>query len=101
MATQLLFYDPFFWFCDQIQNISNSKIFFSGANKPQQRCAERVFESRRAATENGKGYSLGVQPTVGLGAALLIFLGVGVFAAGIAQAFQMVRFIAFRIRVNG
>jgi len=80
------------------QTISPARIakFYSenviqGANNPQQRCAERVFESRRAATENGKSYSLGVQPTVGLGAALLIFLGVGVFAAGIAQAFQMVR----------
>ena len=64
-----------------------------GMGKPQQKCAERVFQSRKAA-ENG-GLSLGVQPTVGLGAALLIFLGVGVFAAGIAQAFQMVRIKPF------
>jgi hypothetical protein len=35
--------------------------------------------------------SLGVVPTVGLGSALVIFLMVGVFAAGIAQAFQLVR----------
>ena len=34
--------------------------------------------------------TLGVEPTVGLGAALLIFIMVGVFAAGIAQGFQMV-----------
>ena len=32
----------------------------------------------------------GVTPTVSLGAALLIFIGVGVFAVAIAQAFQMV-----------
>ena len=44
---------------------------------------------------DGKKFSLGVEPTVGLGAALLIFLGVGVFAAGIAQAFQLVSFIKF------
>ena len=35
-------------------------------------------------------YSLGVVPSVGLGSALIIFLFVGVFAAGIAQAFQQV-----------
>ena len=61
-----------------------------GAGKIDQKCAERVFQSRKAAQADGKKLSLGVQPTVGLGAALLIFLGVGVFAAGIAQAFQMV-----------
>ena len=58
--------------------------------KAEQKCSDRVFQSRQAAKENGKEFSLGVQPTVGLGAALLIFLGVGVFAAGIAQAFQLV-----------
>ena len=58
--------------------------------KAEQKCSDRVFQSRQAAQENGKEFSLGVQPTVGLGAALLIFLGVGVFAAGIAQAFQLV-----------
>jgi len=58
-----------------------------GAGKTEQQCPERVFSSRDAVSQ----YSLGVEPTVGLGAALLIFLGVGVFAAGIAQAFQMVR----------
>merc|ERR1712165_479751 len=56
-----------------------------------EKCAERVFQSREAAKADGKKLSLGVEPTVGLGSALLIFLGVGVFAAGIAQAFQMVR----------
>jgi len=61
------------------------------ASKPAQACAERVFQSRKQAVADGKKFSLGVEPTVGLGAALLIFLGVGVFAAGIAQAFQLVR----------
>ena len=50
-----------------------------------------MFSSRDAVSQ----YSLGVEPTVGLGAALLIFLGVGVFAAGIAQAFQMVRYFVY------
>ena len=52
-----------------------------------------MFTSRDAVSQ----YSLGVEPTVGLGAALLIFLGVGVFAAGIAQAFQMVRYFVLNI----
>ena len=51
-----------------------------------QRCSEAVMQRRREATP-----SLGVEPSVGLGAALLIFIGVGVFAVGIAQAFQMER----------
>jgi len=80
------------------QTISQERIaqFFTetliqGADKPEQRCAERVFQSRQSVKESGKDFSLGVEPTVGLGAALLIFFGVGVFAAGIAQAFQLVR----------
>jgi len=68
-----------------------SDIVIKGANKPEERCADKVFASRAAATEGGKAFSVGVIPTVSLGAALLIFFGVGVFAAGIAQAFQMVR----------
>jgi len=68
-----------------------SDIVIKGANKPEERCPDRVFASRAAATEGGKALSVGVIPTVSLGAALLIFFGVGVFAAGIAQAFQMVR----------
>jgi len=68
-----------------------SDIVIKGANKPEERCADKVFASRARATEGGKAFSVGVIPTVSLGAALLIFFGVGVFAAGIAQAFQMVR----------
>ena len=41
-----------------------------------------------------------MEPTVGLGAALLIFLGVGVFAAGIAQAFQLVSFYFSSVTYN-
>ena len=86
-----------------------SHYYAAGANKPEERCPDRVFASRAAATEvrseirqtiiiclncchlqGGKAFSVGVIPTVSLGAALLIFFGVGVFAAGIAQAFQMV-----------
>jgi len=54
------------------------------------KCSDRVFEFRKRVQENG-GPTVGVEPTVGLGAALLIFLLVGTFAAGIAQGFQMVR----------
>ena len=85
-----------------------SHYYAAGANKPEERCPDRVFASRAAATEvrsdklssfvltnachlqGGKAFSVGVIPTVSLGAALLIFFGVGMFAAGIAQAFQMV-----------
>ena len=52
----------------------------------QERCSETVIKRRREATP-----TLGVESSVGLGAALLIFIGVGVFAVGIAQAFQMER----------
>merc|ERR1719151_572860 len=62
-----------------------------GVGKEPKACSERVLASRRAAVANGKKVSVGVEPTVGLGAALLIFLGVGVFAVVIAQTFQMVR----------
>jgi len=60
------------------------------AGEDDQKCSERVFEFRKRVAD-GDGPTLGVKPTVGLGAALLIFLLVGTFAAGIAQAFQMVR----------
>ena len=54
-----------------------------------QKCSDKVFEARKRVAANG-GPTLGVEPTVGLGAALIIFLLVGIFAAGIAQAFQQV-----------
>ena len=57
-----------------------------GESQDQERCSESVMQRRANAT-----VSLGVEPSVGLGAALLIFIGVGVFAVGIAQAFQMER----------
>jgi len=68
-----------------------TETLVQSSGKEEQRCSENVFKSREKAIANGKKPSLGVEPTVGLGAALLIFLGVGVFAVGIAQAFQMVR----------
>merc|ERR1712024_236195 len=54
-------------------------------------CSDRVLEARRTAT-----ITQGVKPTVSLQAALLIFLGVGIFAVFIAQAFQMVRKYVYR-----
>ena len=66
-------------------------MMVQGVGKEPKACSERVLASRRAAVANGKKISIGVEPTVGLGAALLIFLGVGVFAVVIAQTFQMVR----------
>ena len=63
---------------------TETKIVSEG--QQQQRCSEAVMQRRREATP-----SLGVESSVGLGAALLIFIGVGVFAVGIAQAFQMER----------
>merc|ERR1719305_1084314 len=62
-----------------------------GVGKEPKACSERVLASRRAAVANGKKVSVGVEPTVGLGAATTIVLGVGIFAVVIAQAFQMVR----------
>ena len=67
-----------------------TEMMVQGVGKEPQACSERVLASRRAAVANGKKVSVGVEPTVGLGAALLIFLGVGVFAVVIAQTFQMV-----------
>jgi hypothetical protein len=55
------------------------------------KCSDRVLEARRTAT-----ITQGVKPTVSLQAALLIFLGVGIFAVFIAQAFQMVRKYVYR-----
>ena len=63
---------------------TDTKIVSEGHE--QEKCSEKVFQRRREAT-----LSLGVESSVGLGAALLIFIGVGVFAVGIAQAFQMER----------
>ena len=67
-----------------------TETLVQSAGKEEQRCSENVFKARARAKANGRKPSLGVEPTVGLGAALLIFLGVGIFAVGIAQAFQMV-----------
>ena len=63
---------------------TDTKIVSEGQER--EKCSEKVMQRRREAT-----LSLGVESSVGLGAALLIFIGVGVFAVGIAQAFQMER----------
>ena len=63
---------------------TDTKIVSEG--QVTRRCSESVMQRRREATP-----SLGVESSVGLGAALLIFIGVGLFAVGIAQAFQMER----------
>merc|ERR1711874_419574 len=55
------------------------------------KCSDNVLEARKTAT-----VTQGVKPTVSLQAALLIFLGVGIFAVFIAQAFQMVRKYVYR-----
>ena len=59
-----------------------------GQHNNPQKCAQQVLNFRKKFNETSR--TLGVKPTVGLGAALLIFLLVGAFAAGIAQAFQLV-----------
>jgi len=68
-----------------------TETMVQSAGKEEQRCSENVFKARAEAKANGRKPSVGVKSTVGLGAALLIFLGVGIFAVCIAQAFQMVR----------
>ena len=67
-----------------------TETLVQSAGKEVKKCSENVFKYRERANSDGRKPSLGVEPTVGLGAALLIFLGVGIFAVGIAQAFQMV-----------
>ena len=73
--------------------MTNNKIDGVGN---QEKCAKQVLEFRQRFTNETR--TLGVEPTVGLGAALLIFLMVGAFAAGIAQAFQLVITI-FHLRI--
>jgi len=72
-------------------NAYYTETLIQGAGNDERRCSDNVFERRKNAVKDGKKPSLGVEPSVGLGAALLIFLGVGVFAVFIAQAFQQVR----------
>ena len=64
-----------------------TEMMVQGVGKEPKACSEKVLASRRSAQ-----ITVGVEPTVGLGSALLIFLGVGVFAVVIAQTFQMVRY---------
>ena len=66
--------------------LGGQRMGLGGQEQEQERCSESVMQRRANTT-----ISLGVESSVGLGAALLIFIGVGVFAVGIAQAFQMER----------
>jgi len=68
-----------------------TETLIQGEGNAEKKCAAKVFEKRGKFGPGGLTPSLGVEPTVGLGAALLIFLGVGFFAVLIAQAFQQVR----------
>ena len=71
---------------ETIQKYFTEELIQAEGSDPQA-CSERVFAER---ARRASSISLGVEPTVGLGWALLIFVFVGFFAAGIAQAFQMV-----------
>merc|ERR1712226_1784232 len=74
----------------QISNPSQSayytEMMVQSSSLEPAKCSQNVLEARRTAT-----VTQGVKPTVSLQAALLIFLGVGIFAVIIAQSFQMVR----------
>ena len=65
--------------------------FQDGKNPTQ--CSERVLDYRMQFDEiNGsRNKTFGVQPSVSLGSAMIIFILVGVIAAVIAQGFQLVR----------
>ena len=58
--------------------------------KEGETCDARV-SAERQRIRAGEAVTLGVVPTVSLGMAMLIFALVGIFAVGIAQAFQLVR----------
>jgi hypothetical protein len=68
-----------------------STVKIQGAGIEVQQCAQIVTDRRNDAKKEKNWPSVGVEPTVGMGPALIIFLLVGVFAAIIAQAFQLVR----------
>ena len=70
----------------QISNPYLTEMMVQSSSLEPAKCSQNVLEARAKAT-----VTQGVKPTVSLQAALLIFLGVGIFAVFIAQAFQMVR----------
>ena len=80
-----------YFFSGHAKTVANAVELTDGNNPIQ--CSERVLEYRKQYDEiNGsRNKTFGVQPTVSLGSAMLIFILVGVIAAGIAQGFQMVR----------
>ena len=67
------------------QNAYLTEMMVQSSSLEPAKCSQNVLEARSKAT-----VTQGVKPTVSLQAALLIFLGVGIFAVFIAQAFQMV-----------
>merc|ERR1711953_1266710 len=75
----------------QISNPYLTEMMVQSSSLEPAKCSQNVLEARRTAT-----VTQGVKPTVSLQAALLIFLGVGIFAVFIAQAFQMVRKYVYR-----
>merc|ERR1712186_44136 len=75
----------------QISNPYLTEMMVQSSSLEPAKCSQNVLEARRTAT-----VTQGLKPTVSLQAALLIFLGVGIFAVFIAQAFQMVRKYVYR-----
>merc|ERR1712110_297910 len=75
----------------QISNPYLTEMMVQSSSLEPAKCSQNVLEARSKAT-----VTQGVKPTVSLQAALLIFLGVGIFAVFIAQAFQMVRKYVYR-----
>merc|ERR1712038_423379 len=67
----------------QISNPYLTEMMVQSSSLEPAKCSQNVLEARS-------------KPTVSLQAALLIFLGVGIFAVFIAQAFQMVRKYVYR-----
>ena len=53
-------------------------------------CPSRVRQEREKY-KDGNSQTIGIVPTVSFGTAIAIFVSVGIFAAIIAQCFQMVR----------
>ncbi len=55
-----------------------------------QQCSDRVVRARARFDGGDQPLTLGVQPTVGLGSVLSIFIAVGIIAAAVAFVFQLV-----------
>jgi len=64
-------------------------------------CAKRVMSERKRAWSGQRAFNvtLGVEPTVGFASALVIFILVGTFAAGIAWSFQLVNWFSINVLI--